>query len=162
MLCLRSRELDGRVDEPRVPAGYALRHVGGGADLERRMAVHRAAFAPSRMSAAKHRGVMGSQTYRPDLDLIVLAPDGSFAAFCIVWLDEANGLGVFEPVGTHPEHRRRGLGMEGLREGMRRVRALGARTAFVTSLGSAEPANALYDAVGLPVMDQNRAWQWTL
>ena len=108
-----------------MPASYALRHVEGEANRERRVTVHRAAFAPSPMSAAKHRAVMESQTYRPYLDLVVVAPDGSIAAFCIVWRAEANRLGDFEPVGTHPEHRSRGLGMAVQREGMRRLLSLG-------------------------------------
>jgi hypothetical protein len=41
---------------------------------------------------------------------------------------------------------------------MRRLRALGARTAYVASLASAEPANRLYDSVGLQVVDHSEAW----
>ena len=158
VLCLRCRDLDGPLGEPRLPPGYALRHLRGDDDVERRVAVHRDAFAPSRMTPAKHRAVMRAPTYRSDLDLVVEAPDGSFAAFCIVWLDETNRVGVFEPVGTHSAHRRRGLGAAVLTEGLRRLRALGARTAYVSSLGTAEPANRLYDSVGLPVVDRNHAW----
>ncbi|MFE7778720.1 GNAT family N-acetyltransferase [Streptomyces sp. NPDC057445] len=47
--------------------------------------------------------------YRPELDLIVVSPAGDAVAYCQGWYDEANGIGEFEPVGTHPEHRRLGL-----------------------------------------------------
>lgn len=56
------------------------------------VAVHRNAFAPSRMTVEKYRRIMNAPTYRPDLDLVVVAPDGTFAAFCIVWFDEVNRL----------------------------------------------------------------------
>jgi ribosomal protein S18 acetylase RimI-like enzyme len=135
-----------------------IRQVRGEEDVERRVAVHCDAFAPSRMTSAKHRAVMGAATYRPEFDLVVVAPDESFAAFCIVWFDEVNRLGVFEPVGTHSAHRRRGLGTAILTEGMRRLHALGATTAFVASLATAEPANRLYDSVGLTVVDHCRGW----
>ena len=156
---LRRRDLEGEIEAPRLPPGYALSHVRGDEDVERRVAVHRDAFAPSRMTVAKHRAVMRAPTYRPELDLVVVAPDDSFAAFCIVWFDEANRIGVFEPVGTHSAHRRRGLGAAILSEGMRRLRQLGAKTAYVTSVGDAEAANRLYDAAGLRVVDRNLSWQ---
>ena len=46
--------------------------------------------------------------YRSDLDCVVEAPDGTFAAYVLCWYDEDNGVGEFEPVGTHPDYRRRG------------------------------------------------------
>ncbi len=155
----RLRGVD-RPPRPALPPGYTLRHVAGEEDVERRVAVHRDAFAPSRYTTAKHRAVMRAPTYRPELDLVVVAPDGAFAAFAIVWYDAANRLGVFEPVGVHSAHRRRGLGAAIVWEGHRRLAALGARTATVMS-GSgpaAEAANRLYDAGGFPVLDRNRAW----
>lgn len=156
----RTCRLDNAFPQPALPPGFTVRHVEGEADLERRVDVHRAAFAPSRMTVVKHRAVMGAPTYRPDLDLIVVAPDDRFAAFCIVWLDDANGLGVFEPVGCHPDFQRRGLGKAVMTEGLRRLHALGATTAYVGS-GSKEQspaANALYDGLGFTVRDCKRKW----
>ncbi len=160
----RLRSMDGPLPPPALPLGYTLRHVDGEEDVERRVAVHRDAFAPSRYTAAKQRAVMRAPTYRPELDLVVVAPDGVFAAFAIVWYDAANRLGVFEPVGVHSAHRRQGLGAAIMREGVRRLAALGARTATVMSGSgpSAEAANLLYYAVGFPVLDRNRAWTKTL
>lgn len=82
--------LDGPLPEPQLPPGYTLRHLQGEADLDQRVAVHRDAFAPSRMSVAKHQRAMSAPTYRQDLDLIVVAPDETFAAFSIVWFDPTN------------------------------------------------------------------------
>ncbi len=161
-LHLNRQALDGPVPEPRLPPRYAIRHVWGEEDLERRVAVHRDAFAPSRMTVAKHRAVTVAHSYRSDLDLVVVAPDGSFAAFCIIWLDEANRIGVFEPVGTHSAHRRLGLGTAVVREGLRRLRDRGALTAYVTSLGTAEAANALYASAGFELVDRNRTWNKAL
>lgn len=142
-----------------LPPGYTLRHVRGEEDVEARVAVHRDAFAPSRMTAAKHRAVMRAPTYRPELDLVVVAPDGAFAAYCIVWYDEANRHGLFEPVGCHSAHRRRGLGKAVVTEGLRRLAALGARTAAVNSLHGAVPANRLYQSAGFRPLDLTYAWR---
>ncbi len=158
----RDRSLDGPPPEPRLPPGYTLRHVRGEEDIERRVAVHRDAFAPSRMTAAKHRAVLRAPTYRPDLDLVAVAPDRTFAAFCIVWFDEANRIGVFEPVGCHSAHRRRGLARALLDEGLRRLQRLGARAAYVNSHGAEAAANALYESAGFRLVARNCAWRKTL
>jgi hypothetical protein len=103
-------DLRSGLPEPVLPPGFQARHVVGAADLGRRVAVHRAAFSPSRVTEASYANVMAAWPYRPELDWVVEAPDGRFAAFCLVWLDERNGTGELEPVGTHPAFRRRGLG----------------------------------------------------
>jgi ribosomal protein S18 acetylase RimI-like enzyme len=137
---------------------YVLRNVRGEDDVPARVAAHRDAFSPSKMTEAKHRAVMTSPTYRSDLDLIVEAPDRSVAAYCIVWLDEANANGVFEPVGCHSAHRQRGLTKALMFEGMRRLLALGAKTACVVSHPSEIAANRLYASAGFTNIDMNRNW----
>jgi ribosomal protein S18 acetylase RimI-like enzyme len=150
-----------RLDElpaPSLNGEYVIRHVRGDEDVPARVAAHRSAFAPSKMTEAKHRAVMMSPTYRPELDLIVVAPDGTIAAYCIVWLDEANAHGVFEPVGCHSDHRQRGLTKAVMFEGMRRIREMGAVTASVISHPTEIAANRLYASVGFTTLDLNRAW----
>ncbi|GAB3146302.1 GNAT family N-acetyltransferase [Microbispora hainanensis] len=100
-------DLDDGLPAPRPPAGYRLRTVGD-ADVPRRAAAHRAAFHPSRVTEESYHAVRRAWPYRPDLDWIAEAPDGSAAAFCLVWLDEANRAARIEPAGTAPGHRRRG------------------------------------------------------
>lgn len=158
-LAFRKRRLADPIPEPIVPPGYALRSFGGEREIEARIAVHRDAFHPSRMTTDKHRRVMRSLAYRQDLDLVVVAPDGAFAAFCILWHDEANRMGIFEPVGCALAHRRRGLARALLCEGMRRLEGLGAEVAHVLSWGEDGPVALLYESVGLRVVD--RHYQWT-
>jgi ribosomal protein S18 acetylase RimI-like enzyme len=154
----RRRPLDGPIAAPVLPAGYTLRHVVGEADLEARVAVHRAAFAPSRMTTEKHRAVMAAPTYRPELDLVAVAPDGRFASYCIAWFDATNRIGVFEPVGTDPAFQRLDLSKAVLTEGLRRLHALGAEIAYVITNGDNVAANPLYETVGFRVVDENHAW----
>ncbi len=68
------------IPHPQPAAGYSVRHVQGEADLEARVAAHRDAFAPSRMTIEKHRAVMASPTYRQELDIIAVAPNDEIAA----------------------------------------------------------------------------------
>jgi len=163
-LCHRGRRLDDLIPGAVLPTGYNVRSVRGEVDVEERVAVHRDAFAPSHMAVAKYRAIMQAPTYRSDLDLVVVETNGAFAAFCIVWFDAINKIGVFEPVGTHSAHRRLGLATALLHEGMRRLQMLGAHTAYLTSDGDpgAVAATRLYEFVGFSVIDRNYAWTKTL
>jgi ribosomal protein S18 acetylase RimI-like enzyme len=139
--------LDEPLPEPELPQGFELRAVRGDEDVERRVQVHRAAFAPSRVVAESYRRVMRSWPYRTDLDHVVVAPDGTFAAFCLCWLDEVNRVGDLEPVGTHPDYRRRGLARAVCLAGLRSLQAAGADTALVYSVGRSD-ATRLYESLG--------------
>jgi ribosomal protein S18 acetylase RimI-like enzyme len=149
----RVRSLEEPVEEPLLPDGYVLRHVAA-EDLERRVEVHRAAFHPSKVTAPAYSALRELPPYRADLDLVVEAPDGSFAAYALVWLDDENGIGELEPVGTHPDHQRLGLGKAVCLEACRRLRALGADTAVVYSLAGYH-AGRLYAAAGFEPVDRH-------
>jgi ribosomal protein S18 acetylase RimI-like enzyme len=138
------RSLDG-VAPVEAPAGFRLRTVGPG-DLERRVAVHRAAWAPSKVTGESYRDVTAAWPYRPDLDCVAEASDGSFAASCLVWLDDQNHVGELEPVGTDPAYRRRGLASAVCRFALQRLREEGATAAIVYS--NTPEAKALYESIG--------------
>jgi ribosomal protein S18 acetylase RimI-like enzyme len=147
------RRLDDLPVAP-VPAGYALRTVRGEEDLLARTEVHRAAFAPSRVVPESYRRVMRAWPYRPDLDQVAVAPDGSFAAFCLCWLDEQNGVGELEPVGTHPDHLRRGLATAVCRFALANLRAAGATTALVYAKHGYR-ALGLYEGLGFRAISRH-------
>jgi ribosomal protein S18 acetylase RimI-like enzyme len=132
---------------PEVPDGFELHTVRGDEDVERRVEVHRAAFAPSRVVPESYRRVMRAWPYRPELDQVAVAPDGTFAAFCLCWLDEDNRVGNLEPVGTHPDYRRLGLARAVCLAGLRSLHSAGADTALVHSVGGSD-ATRLYESVG--------------
>ena len=139
---------DGPPALARLADGYRIRALAGPADLAPRVEVHRAAFAPSRLSVEKYERLVTLPHYRYEDDLVVVAPDGSFAAFAMAWWDPAGAVGEFEPVGTHPDHQRRGLARALLSFGVHRFLDMGARVVQVYS-DAAEPGpEALYEAVG--------------
>jgi GNAT superfamily N-acetyltransferase len=107
-----------------------------------------AAFGRTKHTAAAYLSFMaGSPSFRHDLNLVALAPDGAFAAHVGVNYEPINRFGIFEPVCTHPDHQRKGLARALMLEGMRRLKALGAISATVET-GDMEPANALYRTCG--------------
>ena len=132
------RRVDGGspIGDVAPPAGYTLRHVRGYDEIAARVEIHRAAFAPSAMTVEKYARLTTLPHYRFEDDLVVEGPDGSLAAFAIAWWDPAPPrVGGVEPVGTHPEHQRRGLGRALLSHGLRRYRDLGAGVVDLLDVG---------------------------
>jgi ribosomal protein S18 acetylase RimI-like enzyme len=147
------RSLGDLPEQPSLPDGFRVRHVSGEADLPRRVAVHRAAFSvlrPSRVTEQSYRNVMAAWPYRPELDWVVEAPGGRFTAACLIWLDEANGVGELEPVGTDPAFWRMGHGRAVCLAALRALAQHGADTAMVAAREAEglPPAPALYRSIG--------------
>jgi mycothiol synthase len=140
--------LDREIERPTVPPGYRVRTMTGPDEIAARVEVHRAAFAPSRMTVEKYAICVEQDHYAFERDVVVEAPDGSFAAFTMCWLDPIGLIGEFEPVGTHPGHQRRGLGRAANLHGLRILQAAGARDVLVFSLRSNAASEALYRSVG--------------
>ncbi|MFP4346042.1 MAG: GNAT family N-acetyltransferase, partial [Anaerolineales bacterium] len=141
---------------PQLPPGYTFSSMAERNDIEGRREVLGRGFNHTDpvewASASTYRELQKAPDYRKDLDLYVVAPNGEYASFCVAWYDELNKMGVFEPVGTHPDYRRRGLGTAVVLEGIRRLAVLGAEMALV---GSAMP---FYMAVGFKAQRPFHFW----
>lgn len=129
------------------------------ADLDRRVALHREVWHPSRHTAAGYRHMRTQPVYRPDLDLVAVASNGDFAAYCIAWLDPETRVGHFEPVGTSPRHRRQGHAAAAMIEALRRLHALGATRATVGTFTDNAAALALYRSLGFAEAVRYRIWE---
>ena len=98
------------------------------------------------MTESSYSTVMESWPYRSSLDCVVEAPDGRFAAYVLVWPDDENGVGLFEPVGT----RRSSDGAVSAQRYARSRSAACTRRAMRQAIVLCEtpPACALYESVG--------------
>ncbi|WP_103956542.1 GNAT family N-acetyltransferase [Nonomuraea solani] len=145
---LNERDLTD-VEQPVLPDGFRFR-TADEAGPEAAVQAHVNAWTPSPYTAEAYQGVRRTAGYRGDLHVLVEAPDGTMASSTIMWLDEVNKTAEFEPVGTHPGYRRRGLGRAMLLHGMRLARAAGATHMTVVCLGApGHPgARGLYYGVG--------------
>lgn len=146
------QELDRSIPAPILPEGWTVRHVASEADYAERVAIHREVWHPSKVTLEAYRRLRGVPGYIAELDLVAVAPDGTFASYCICWLDSVNQHGEFEPVGTRAAFRRKGLGKAVMLEGLRRLKERGVQTAIVYSVASNEAAWRLYEAVGFRVV----------
>lgn len=137
------------VPAPVLPAGFRFVAAGEVSAAEAAQA-HRDAWHPSSFSTASMERVGRTWPYRADLHVLVAAPDGRLVASAIIWLDPATRTAEFEPVGTHRDFRRRGLGGALLLHGMALAKAAGAARMLVACLGAAgrPAARGLYHGVG--------------
>lgn len=136
-----------------TPAGYEIRHVRR-AEAGARVEVHRAAWRPadlpfdpdhrpdldeawtSSFTLDTYRRVQRDALYDPELDLVVVAPDGSLAGCCVGWFDRVTGWVEIEPLGVVPAHRRRGLAGALCAEVAARTARLGGRAVFINTAAS--------------------------
>ena len=131
-----------------LPDGYRIRGLRGADEFPGRVAVHRAAFSRSRLDTEMYERLLAAPHYRFEDDLVAEAPDGSLAAFALGWFDPDGRVAEFEPVGTHPDHQRRGLARALLTAGLDRFFDRGARTVQVYADAAEVPAEALYESIG--------------
>jgi ribosomal protein S18 acetylase RimI-like enzyme len=140
-----ARDLSTAPDPAPLPDGFRCRTVEPG-DLAERVAIHRDVWAPSRVTERSFANVQATWPYRASLDCVVEAPDGRFAAYCLIWPDDENRVGELEPVGVRGEFRRRGLGAAVCTFALRRLYEEGGRQAIVYCVTDA--ACGLYESIG--------------
>ena len=158
---MRRRFFSKPIPDSTPQGGYIVRALGDESELPARSWLSWKAFHPNEPDEKYegwewYRNVQRVPIYRRDLDLVAVAPDGELAAFCTVWFDDITRTAVFEPVGTHPNHQKRGLGKAVMAEGLRRAERLGATLATVSSYSIA--AHALYESMGFTEFDLLEPW----
>lgn len=159
------RALDEPVNLPRLPDGFTLRPPDGAHEAALRAAPQYAAFGsslPPEDYVARYTRFMDHPCYPAGFDVMAIAPDGRAAAFCIAWLDAVNRVGLFEPVGVHPDFQRQGLGRVIVSEGLRRLQLAGMQQALVCGLSDLPEARAFYTGLGFEPVLRLRTFQKSL
>ena len=156
-------DVRGEPQVPALPMGYrlaTLEDLGDDSYVE----LHRAAWStvkPSEYDRRLHDIVTSMPDFRRDMVPVVLAPDGTPAAYCIGWFDGRTHTVEIEPLGTHPAYRKLGLGRAIVRDIHHRSWACGARSVMVWGSHANVAATRLYTSSGMEprrtVRDYRRA-----
>ena len=132
-----SRNLNDPLPTPRLPEGFSIRSIEGEKEVDLIVTLHRAAFGTSNMTREERLSIMRAPEYDPTLDLLVIAPDGRFAAYCTCSISSAENrvsgmrVGHTDPVATHPDFRRRGLACALLLRGSQLLKERGMELAML-------------------------------
>lgn len=145
---VREMALAGLPPEPDPPAGFTIRGARL-SDADRLAEARNGAFQAGWTGAEYLEQVMRKPGYDPVREIVAEAPDGRVAAFAVHWIDPRNGLGHVEPVGTHPDFRRRGLARAVMLRAMHRMRTL--TTVTVNHDAGNLAARKLYESLGFAV-----------
>jgi mycothiol synthase len=144
---------------PQLPSGYRLRTFEGEADVEPWVELFNQSFVDHwnhhELTPEALRHYLASPEYRADLDLLAIAPDGSFAGFCYCVLKPAGRSGkhydegFIGVLGTRRGHRGIGLGRALLLAGLHLLKQQGAAVVDL-SVDTQNPSGAgrLYASVG--------------
>ena len=127
------------IPDPFPPAplaeGFRLTTLGEEFDLEKvHRVLHRGFDQPGEPppeDLEAQRKMYSGPSYRPELTVVAVAPDGGFVSYGGLWLDEVNRFAYVEPVATDPDYRRLGLGRAVVLDGIRRCGERGATVAYV-------------------------------
>lgn len=134
------------------PPGFKVRPLAGEAEVEAYVELHRSVFESKNMTAEWRRRTLQHPDYRPELDIVVEAPGGQLAAFCVCWLDEQAREGHVEPLGCRADFRRYALGRVALAAGLGRLQALGAQAIYVETDSYRNTAFRLYESFDFQVI----------
>jgi ribosomal protein S18 acetylase RimI-like enzyme/heme-degrading monooxygenase HmoA len=143
-----NRALIADLAEPVIPPGYTIRPVAGVEEAAAVAGLHSAAFPGAGWTADLYRYVMESPGYDPERELVAEFANGELVAFAVTWYDDLNRTGLLEAVGTHPDHRQRGLGRAVVTFAAQHMAAAGMEYAIVANFASNAAAEALYRSAG--------------
>lgn len=145
------RSLDEPIPMPVLPEGFRLVSMLEFEDIHARAEAHRHVWHPwsvGKLSDEDYSLLMSLPYYQRELDLAVIAPDGTVAAYVNGWNDPVNLIGDFGPVGACTPFRRMGLTRAVLLECMQRMKTLGMRQVAVSTNLTNFPARGLYESIG--------------
>lgn len=134
-------DLDQENPPNQLPDGFTIRAFAGETEVDEYVSLHRAAFGTKMMSKAWRMRTLEHPTYRPEIDLIAVNPDGKPVGFCICWIWQETGQ--IEPLGIHPDYQGLGLGKALELSAFEILRNQGARSVHVDHVSFNEKAIAL-------------------
>ncbi len=154
-----ARSLREPIPQPQLPEGFRIMQTRGIEDAAAWVEMHSQTFIDHwnfhPYTVEEYSYWISTPKYCPDLDLVAVAPDGTFAAFCYSHIDAEENQhqqrleGWINSLGTRRGFRRRGLARAMLLTGLQHLQQAGMETANLTvDTENPNSAQTLYTSVG--------------
>jgi mycothiol synthase len=104
------------------------------------------------------RGKSSSPSYSFEWDLLAVSPENKLAAYNLVWLYPQNRTAELDPIGTHPDHRKRGLSRALILESFKRLRENGFCYTYIASETADPVVSHLY--ASLQPVETYQGYHW--
>lgn len=151
------RQLDHPIVTADIKEGYFVSTTAA-ADLLSLSNAIASVFGSDPKPVSAYEALRSSPFYRNDLDIVIKSERGEVVAFCLAWLDEKNKVGLLEPVGCHPEHRRLGLASAAVRTALKALKSADAQTSVLHHAGDSHSAFKLYKKCGFTPLANDYDW----
>lgn len=104
-------------------------------------------YHPDTVAAFNHK--LKNPEFRPDLSVVAIAPDGTWAGFCDGYIPKDGNQGWINPVGTRRGYRKQGVARSMLQAVMQQLKTEGMETAMLyVDAENPSGARRLYESVG--------------
>jgi ribosomal protein S18 acetylase RimI-like enzyme len=152
------RPLDAPISDYDLAEGYSVRHAVDD-DYEKYLEVQASVFSHMRhMTRKRYEHYRNASFYIEELDIVAVAPGGEFAAFCTGRVDPVSKIAELEPVGTHPDHRQKGLAKAVILECLKRLEKYNPTAIVILGAAPSEAARKLYESVGFINKGERHYW----
>ena len=147
-------------DTVKLPEGFSVETLSDGrSDFYDGIAeCIKRAFDTDRDVRATLVSLEANPMFRPDLSVFIRSPDGRVAAYCRGTVDPVNGISAIDPVCTHPDFGRMGLGKAVVQACFRAQRDLGGRFSYIGSAPEPAPSTSLYRSLGPSSRNDFSTW----
>jgi mycothiol synthase len=143
---VRIYDLDHTYPQAVLPPGFRITSLADFEHHPERIELENRIWG-AHLDEAWFRGKSSAPSYSPEWDLIAISPEGRMVAQSLVWLYPRNQMAEIDPVGTHPDFRRRGLSRALVLESFRRMHADGIHTAYIASEAQDPVVSHLYGSL---------------
>lgn len=122
------------ISEVKISDEYTIQSLDDDTYLDSKIECAAKAFNSEKVTKEIYAFMQRAPSYQRSLDLFILYKK-KVVSLCIVWLDQRNSLGYIEPVATHPDFQRKGLGKAILNYSMQQLQERGIARAYVGAYG---------------------------
>ncbi len=146
--------------EMTLPDGFAVDSLALSPDTDRGALAEciQLAFDTPRDLEGVLRNIEKNPMFEPALTVFARSPEGMVAAYCRGTVDSVSGVCGIDPICTHPEYQKLGLGKAVVRATFAAQRKLGGKFSYIGSAPPPAPGTFLYRSLGPSGMSLACEW----